>query len=126
MVAPTKAAANVKKAPANSEPSTHGTLLRSLRCKNLGRRPFRLLTVVDCHTRESLAIVPRPKFKVFQVVDVLDRLAKERGKPKTIRCDNGPSVANGTSRHFSAMRNLVANGPKKTNRAFGLRQLGRE
>jgi len=31
MAAPTNAA-NVKKALANSEPSTHGTLLRSLRC----------------------------------------------------------------------------------------------
>jgi transposase InsO family protein len=45
-------------------------------------RTFRLLTVVDCHTRESLAIAPRTNFKAFQVVDVLERLAKERGKPK--------------------------------------------
>lgn len=56
-------------------------------------RPFRLLTVVDCHTRESLAIVPRTNFKAFQVVDVLNRLAKERGKPTTTRCDNGPEFA---------------------------------
>lgn len=45
-------------------------------------RPFRLLTVVDCHTRESLAIVPRTNFRAFQVVEVLERLARERGKPK--------------------------------------------
>ena len=56
-------------------------------------RTFRLLTVVDCHTRESLAIVPRANFKAFQVVDVLDQLAKQRGKPKTVRCDNGPEFA---------------------------------
>jgi putative transposase len=56
-------------------------------------RPFRLLTVVDCHTRESLAIVPRTNFRAFQVVDVLERLARERGKPKTVRCDNGPEFA---------------------------------
>jgi putative transposase len=56
-------------------------------------RPFRLLTVVDCHTRESLAIVPRTNFRAFQVVEVLERLARERGKPKTIRCDNGPEFA---------------------------------
>jgi putative transposase len=43
-------------------------------------RSFRLLTVVDCHTRESLAIVPRANFKAFQVVDVLERLAKEDRK----------------------------------------------
>ena len=51
-------------------------------------RPFRLLTVVDRHTRKSLAIVPRVNFKGFQVVEVLERLAGERGRPKTVRCDN--------------------------------------
>lgn len=56
-------------------------------------RPFRLLTVVDCHTRESLAIVPRTNFRAFQVVEVLERLARERSKPKIIRCDNGPEFA---------------------------------
>lgn len=56
-------------------------------------RTFRLLTVVDCHTRESLAIVPRVNFRAFQVVEVLERLAGERGQPKTIRCDNGPEFA---------------------------------
>lgn len=56
-------------------------------------RTFRLLTVVDCHTRESLAIVPRANFRAFHVVEVLDRLARERGKPQTIRCDNGPEFA---------------------------------
>lgn len=56
-------------------------------------RPFRLLTIVDCPTRESLAIVPRTNFRTFQVVEALERLARERGKPKTIRCDNGPEFA---------------------------------
>ena len=56
-------------------------------------RPFRLLTVVDCHSRESLAIVPRVNFRAFQVVEVLDRLARERGRPKAIRYDNGPEFA---------------------------------
>ena len=48
-------------------------------------RPFRLLTVVDCCSREGLATVPRATFRAFNVVEVLDRLAAERGKPKTIR-----------------------------------------
>ena len=56
-------------------------------------RAFRILTVVDCHSRESLAIVPRVSFRAHQVVEVLDRLAAERGRPKTIRCDNGPEFA---------------------------------
>lgn len=54
---------------------------------------FRLLTVVDCHTREALAVVPRTSFRAFDVVDVLDRLVRERGAPGSIRCDNGPEFA---------------------------------
>ncbi len=56
-------------------------------------RPFRILAVIDCHTREALAIVPRTGFRAFQVVEVLDRLAAERGRPRTIRVDNGPEFA---------------------------------
>ena len=56
-------------------------------------RPFRLLTIVDCCSREGLATVPRANFRAFHVVEVLDRLAAERGKPKTIRVDNGPEFA---------------------------------
>jgi len=55
--------------------------------------PFRILTVVDCHSRESLAIVPRTSFRAYQVVEVLDQVAGARGKPQTIRCDNGPEFA---------------------------------
>jgi putative transposase len=56
-------------------------------------RPFRILAVVDCHSRESLAIVPRMNFRAHQVVEVLDNLVRERGKPQSLRCDNGPEFA---------------------------------
>jgi putative transposase len=56
-------------------------------------RPFRILTIVDCHSRESLAIEPRGSFRAGNVVEALDRLARERGLPKTIRCDNWPEFA---------------------------------
>ena len=56
-------------------------------------RPIRVLTVVDCHTRESLAIEPRASFRAFNVAEALDRITKERGRPKSIRCDNGPEFA---------------------------------
>ncbi len=55
--------------------------------------PIRILTVVDCYTRESLSIEPRASFGAFHVAEVLDRLARQRGLPKTIRCDNGPEFA---------------------------------
>ena len=51
---------------------------------------FRLLTLVDNFTRESLAIRAGQRFTGDDVVAVLDEVTKERGKPQTIRVDNGP------------------------------------
>jgi putative transposase len=56
-------------------------------------RPIRVLSVVDCRTRESLAIEPRASFRAFHVAEALDRITRERGRPKSIRCDNGPEFA---------------------------------
>jgi len=53
-------------------------------------RPFRILAIIDVHTREALATVPRVSFRAYQVVEVLDRLVALRGRPKTLRVDNGP------------------------------------
>jgi putative transposase len=51
-------------------------------------RAFRILTVVDCHTRESLATVPRVSFRAYQVAEALDEIARSRGRPKSLRVDN--------------------------------------
>ena len=56
-------------------------------------RPFRILTVVDCHTREALSIAPRVNFRAYQVVEALDELVRARGRPKSLRVDNGPEFA---------------------------------
>ncbi len=56
-------------------------------------RPFRILTIVDCHTREALATAARTNFRAYQVIDELDRIARVRGKPQSIRGDNGPEFA---------------------------------
>ena len=56
-------------------------------------RAFRILTRVDCHSRESLATVPRPRFRAQQVVEILNGLIQTRGKPHAIRCDNGSEFA---------------------------------
>ena len=52
-------------------------------------RKLRLLTIVDNFTRESLAIEPGQRFKGEQVAEVLSHLLKDRGKPESIRVDNG-------------------------------------
>jgi putative transposase len=49
--------------------------------------------VVDCHTREALSIAPGVSFRAYQGVEGLDQLAKERGRPNSLRADNGPEFA---------------------------------
>jgi putative transposase len=56
-------------------------------------RPFRILTVIDGHTREALATVPRTSFRAYQVAEILDWLVMLRGRPKSLRVDNGPEFA---------------------------------
>ena len=56
-------------------------------------RPIRILAVLDAHTREALSIVPRASFRAFDVVAELTRLVLERGRPKTLKVDNGPEFA---------------------------------
>jgi len=53
-----------------------------------GRR-FRALTILDVHTRESLAIEVGQALKGTDVVGVLNRLRIERRAPKALFCDNG-------------------------------------
>jgi putative transposase len=54
-----------------------------------GRR-FRALTLIDIYTRECLALHVAQSIKAEDVVNVLNRVRYERGKPETIRVDNGP------------------------------------
>jgi len=48
-----------------------------------------MLTVVDCYTRERLAIDVGQSLKGEDVVDSLNRICGERGLPRTIKTDNG-------------------------------------
>jgi len=52
-------------------------------------RKLRMLTVVDCYTRECLAIDVGQSLKGQDVVDSLNRICGERGRPRTIKTDNG-------------------------------------
>lgn len=53
-----------------------------------GRR-FRVLTIVDNFTRESLGLYAAQSIKGDDVVGVLDKIIAHRGKPQRIQVDNG-------------------------------------
>jgi putative transposase len=56
----------------------------------VGGHRFRLLTLVDNHSRESLAIEVGQRLTGDDVVRVLEQVTAHRGKPCAIRVDNGP------------------------------------
>lgn len=51
---------------------------------------IRVLTLVDNHTRESLALHVATRVRGQDVVQILERVVAEHGVPETIRVDNGP------------------------------------
>jgi len=60
-------------------------------------RALRALTLVDSYTRECPAIEVNRGICSRQVTRTLERVIEQRGKPGSLRCDNGPEF---TSRHF--------------------------
>ena len=54
-----------------------------------GRR-FRVLTIVDNFSRESLGILVDQKIRGEHVAGFLDSIVQQRGLPKSIYVDNGP------------------------------------
>lgn len=53
-------------------------------------RMLRFLSVVDEYTRECVSFEVARKFKAEDVLDVLDMVIREHGKPAYVRSDNGP------------------------------------
>ena len=53
-------------------------------------RSFRILTVIDEFSRESLATEPRRRFTSIDVIEELTNLFILHGRPEHIRSDNGP------------------------------------
>ena len=62
-------------------------------------RAVRVLSVVDEHTRECLALEVDSCLSSRRVTRVLEWIMAQRGRPEALRCDNGPEF---TSRHFLA------------------------
>ena len=60
-----------------------------------GRR-FRALAIIDCHTRECLALEVDTSLSGERVVRVLEQLQDTRGLPQVIQTDNGPEFTGHT------------------------------
>ena len=73
-------------------------------------RKFRTLNLMDGYTREALCIEVDTSLPGLRVVQVLERVAQERGFPEAIQVDNGPefisravdqwAYANSVALHF--------------------------
>ena len=63
---------------ARSEPSTMNDVwaMDFMSDKLFDNQPFRILTIVDCHTREALTTSARVNFRSYQVIEELDRIAR--------------------------------------------------
>jgi len=53
-------------------------------------RPFRLFNVLDDFNREGLGIEADFSLPAVRVIRALDQIIEWRGKPRRLRCDNGP------------------------------------
>ena len=65
-----------------------------------GRR-FRLFNVIDDFNREALAIEADFSMPSERVKRELDHIIEWRGKPRAIRCDNGPEYISWTLRNWA-------------------------
>jgi putative transposase len=67
-------------------------------------RSFRLFNVIDDFNREGLGIEVDFSLPAERVIRSLNQIIEWRGKPKTIRCDNGPEYISST---LIGRRNVV-------------------
>jgi len=71
-------------------------------------RSFRVLTLIDEFSRESLALEVKRRFTSLDVIEVLSDLFITRGLPEYIRSDNGPEF---TSKAIQNWLNNLQVGP---------------
>ena len=58
-------------------------------------RSFRTFNVIDDYNREGLSIEVDLSLPSARVMRALEHIMEWRGKPKAIRCDNGPEYISG-------------------------------
>ena len=70
-------------------------------------RAFRLLNVLDDFNREGLGIEVDFSLPAERVIRSLERIIKWRGKPGTIRVDNGPEYISGKLLIWASSRGIT-------------------
>ena len=75
--------------------------------KTANGRKIRILNIIDEHTRECLASVPRRSWKNTAVIEVLAMLMFKHGVPEYIRSDNGSEFSNKKIRAWLAKMGVI-------------------
>ena len=70
-------------------------------------RAFRLLNVLDDFNREGLGIEVDFSLPAERVIRSLNQIIEWRGKPLTIRVDNGPEYISEKLRSWAEKRNII-------------------
>ena len=69
-------------------------------------RSYRLLNVIDDFNREGLGMEVDLSLPSERVIRTLERIIEWRGKPKNIRCDNGPEYISGKIKDWSEKHDI--------------------
>ena len=69
-------------------------------------RSFRLLNVIDDFNREALSIEVDFSLPAERVIRTLDRVIEWRGKPRALRCDNGPEYVSASVIAWAAKKGI--------------------
>ena len=70
------------------------------------RRPFRLLNVIDDFNREALGIEADFSLPAERLIRTLEQIISWRGKPRVIRCDNGPENVSGAVQTWASKHGI--------------------
>jgi len=62
---------------------------------------MRVLSVVDCFTRECVGFIPARRFRADDVAAHLSRIGASRGLPPVIQCDNGTEFTSVALDHWA-------------------------
>lgn len=73
------------------------------------QRSYRLFNVIDDHNREALGIEVDLSLPAARVIRALEQIIQWRGKPKRLRCDNGPEYISNALKQWAEEQHIELN-----------------